>query len=84
VLATADPASREIADRLLRALVITPLIAWFDLPNAEERAARLVIVAAGFFTYRLLYPLDPLAGPVAPATRAWLERAFQSIIDDPV
>lgn len=83
VLATADPVSRDIADRLLRTLVMTPLIIWFDRADAEERAARLVILASGFFTYRLLYPLEPLAGSVVPATRAWLAAAFQSLVDDP-
>ncbi len=83
VLATADPVSREISDRLLRSAVLEPLAHWFDLPNASERAARLCIIASGFFTYRLLYPLDALTGDVAPATRAWLVRAFQSLVDDP-
>jgi AcrR family transcriptional regulator len=82
-LATADPGARAIADRLLRDLTIKPLAQWFDLPNAEERAARLVILASGFFMYRLLYPLEPLTGTMAPASRAWLEKAFQSLVDDP-
>lgn len=83
VLATADPVSREIADRLLRSLVIAPLVQWFGSDDGEERAARLVMIAAGFFNYRLLYPLEPLTGEVAPATRGWLERTLQAVIDDP-
>jgi AcrR family transcriptional regulator len=82
-LATADPGARAIADRLLRDLTIKPLAQWFDQPHAEERAARLVILASGFFMYRLLYPLEPLTGSMAPASRAWLETAFQSLVDDP-
>jgi AcrR family transcriptional regulator len=82
-LATADPGARAIADRLLRDLTIKPLAQWFDLPNAEERASRLVILASGFFMYRLLYPLEPLSGEMAPASRRWLENAFQSLVDDP-
>jgi AcrR family transcriptional regulator len=83
VLATADAGARAIADRLLRDLVMSPLAAWFDRPNADERAARLVMLASGFFVYRLLYPLEAVSGAIAPATRAWLERGFQSIVDDP-
>lgn len=83
VLATADPVSREIADRLLRSLVIEPLIRWFDREDAAERAARMVMLAAGFFTYRLLYPLDAFKEEVAPATRAWLAAQFQALVDDP-
>ncbi len=82
-LATADPGARAIADRLLRELTIKPLAQWFDLPNAEERASRLVILASGFFMYRLLYPLEALTGDMAPASRTWLENAFQSLVDDP-
>lgn len=81
VLATADPVSREIADRLLRSLVIEPLVKWFDRPDAEERAARMVMLASGFFTYRLLYPLEPLTGAASPATRAWLEQQFQALVE---
>jgi len=83
VLATADPGARAIADRLLRDRVLTPLAEWFDRPNAEERAARLMLLASGFFVYRLLYPLDAIVGDIAPATRDWLAQSFQSIIDDP-
>lgn len=82
VLATADAGARAIADRLLRKLVMAPLAQWFDLPNAEERAARLVLLASGFFVYRLSYPLDSWKGDLAPASRKWLENCFQSIIDD--
>ena len=82
VLATGDPVSRTVADRLLRELIITPLANWFDRENAEERAARLVLLASGFFVYRILYPLPAWEGELAPASRDWLERAFQSIVDD--
>jgi AcrR family transcriptional regulator len=84
VLAAGDPVSRAVADRQLRQLVIKPLTAWFDRDNAEERAARLVLLSSGFFLYRILYPLAAWEGDLAPASRAWLERAFQSVVDDPV
>lgn len=83
LLATADPGAREIADRLMRELVIEPLAIWFDQDNAEERAARLVLLASGFFQYRILYPLPAWEGDLAAASRNWLERAFQSVVDDP-
>ena len=83
LLATADPGAREIADRLLRDLVIAPLTRWFGAVDAEERAARLVVLASGFFLYRLHYPLRTWEGELAPASRDWLQRAFQSLVDDP-
>jgi AcrR family transcriptional regulator len=81
VLATSDAGARAIADRLVRELTIKPLANWFHLPNAEERAARIVVLASGFFVYRLLYPLDAWAGDIAPASRKWLEETFQSVVD---
>lgn len=81
VLATGDPAARAIADRLLRARVIGPLTRWFGGAEAEVRAARLLLVSAGFYTYRLLYPLAPLEGSLDPAMREWLEAEFQSLVD---
>lgn len=83
VLAAGDPVARAVADRQLRELVIKPLTMWFDRDNAEERAARLVLLASGFFLCRILYPLSAWKRDLAPASRAWLERAFQSVVDDP-
>ena len=83
VLATSDAGARAITDTLLRDQIIEPLSRWFDRPNAAERAARLVLLASGFFLYRLLYPLEAWSGDLAPASRSWLEQAFQSVIDDP-
>lgn len=83
LLATADPGAREIADRLLRELVIAPLTRWFGTTDADERAARLVVLASGFFLYRLHYPLPAWENDLAPASRAWLAGVFQSVVDDP-
>jgi AcrR family transcriptional regulator len=84
MLATSDPGAQAIADRLLREAVLVPLAAWFGRADAEHRAARVMALAGGFFTYRLLYPLDTWSGTLDPGSRAWLEQAFQSIVDSPV
>jgi AcrR family transcriptional regulator len=81
VLATGDPVAREIADRVLRRQVIGPLTAWLGGAEAEVRAARLLLVSAGLFLYRTLYPMAPLEGRLHPAMRSWLEREFQSLVD---
>ncbi len=81
VLATADTKARKVALRLLQARIIEPLVEWFGGADAEERAARLVAVATGFFTFRILLPLEPLAGEVSPATRQWLAKTLQAIVD---
>lgn len=81
VLATGDPVTRQIADRVLRSRVIRPLARWFGGAEAEVRAARLLLVSAGFYIYRELYPLAPMEGGLDPAMRAWLEAEFQSLVD---
>jgi AcrR family transcriptional regulator len=81
VLATADSAARKVALRQLRSRITEPLADWFGGPDADERAARLVAVATGFFAFRILLPLKPFKGTVSPATRKWLEDTLQAIVD---
>ncbi|MFW6093311.1 MAG: TetR family transcriptional regulator [Pseudomonadota bacterium] len=81
VFATSDTAARDVALRLLRLRVLAPLIEWLETEDAEERAARLVAVATGFFTFRVLLPLEPLTGEVSVETREWLARTLQDIVD---
>ena len=83
ILAAADPDARATIEQLLQDLIIAPLTAWFGGADAEHRAARLMLLASGFFLYRLVYPLPAWAGALDPDSRAWLERAFQSVVDDP-
>lgn len=81
VMATSDAGAREVAVRLLNEQIMQPLVAWFGTADAEDRAAQLVAVATGFFTFRLLLPLAPLAGEVSPGMRRWLADALQAIVD---
>jgi AcrR family transcriptional regulator len=80
---TADPAARNIAIELLQQRIIEPLTTWFGRPGGAERAAQFVVVATGFFTYRLLLPLPPLQGALSDSMRRWLERTLQAIVDGP-
>lgn len=82
VLSSGDPDARAIADATLRDRIHAPLAAWFGDARASSRATLILTLAAGFFTYRLLYPLDEWKGALEPASRRWLERAFQSIVED--
>lgn len=81
VFGAADSDARDVALRLLNERVLEPLRHWFDAPDAEERAARIMMIATGFFTYRILLPLGPFEGEIAPGTRAWLERSLQEVVD---
>lgn len=80
--AIADSEAREIALRLLRDRVFEPLSEWFGGEAADAKAARFMIVSTGFFTYRDQLPLAEFSGALEPSLRLWLEKAFQSIIDD--
>ena len=81
VFAAGDSAARASVLRLLGELVIEPLEAWFGAPEAAERAAQLLVVVTGFFTYRLMLPLAPLEGNPTPEMRQWLARTLQDILD---
>lgn len=78
---TSDSDAREVVLRLLRDRVAEPLAAWIGGPAATARAARLMIVATGFFTYRDQLPLEGVIDPLAPDLRRWLVDAFQAIVD---
>lgn len=80
-LAAGDPEARAIVDKALRERLHAPLCAWFGGDKASSVATLILTLAAGFFTYRLLYPLDEWKGALDPTSRRWLERAFQSIVD---
>jgi AcrR family transcriptional regulator len=81
VLASADPGSRAIAQRVLTEHVYQPLAHWFGPEEGDLRAARLMIVAAGLTLYCQVYGLDVLVPEPAPSLRAWLVHEFQSLVD---
>ena len=81
VMATSDAGARDVALRLLNEKIMIPLAAWFGGADAEDRAAQLMAVATGFFTFRVLLPLAPLTGQVSPGMRRWLAATLQAIVD---
>lgn len=83
VLAASDATAREIALRLLQARIVAPLAEWLGKPRAEERAAQVMAVATGFFTFRILLPLSPMRGHLSPPMREWLAETLQQIVDAP-
>lgn len=81
IFATGDSLARTSVLRILLAHVIKPLEAWFGEPEAAERAAQLMIVVTGFFTYRQMLPLPAIEGSATAAMRHWLSRTLQEIVD---
>jgi AcrR family transcriptional regulator len=81
VMATSDTGAGDVALRALNEEIMKPLVAWFGDRHAEDRAAQLIAVATGFFTFRVLLPLAPMTGEVSPAMRRWLAETLQAIVD---
>ena len=81
VRAAADPNVAGILRELAEQQMLEPLSAWLGGPDARARAAQILALCAGFFTYHVLVPLAPLSDALSPATRAWLERSIQDIVD---
>lgn len=79
--AAADPDAQSVALRIVRTRILLPLAGWIGGEGAEERAAAILALCAGFFTYRTLLPLDQFTGPMSPVARSWFEQALQDIID---
>jgi AcrR family transcriptional regulator len=82
--AAADRQAQAIALESVRERIAVPLAEWLGPPDAEARAAAMMAVASGFFTYRLLYPLPAFEGGMDPAARRWLEDNLQRLVDGKV
>lgn len=80
VFAAADPDAQAIAQTALEQKIVKPLGEFIGGFDGEVRAARLMAIATGFFTYRILYPLTPFAGPVSAADRRWLTTSFDNAL----
>ena len=81
--ATSDPVAQPIAQRLMTDHILKPLSHWLGGEAAESRAAAVLLLCAGLFTYRRLLPLEPFAGAMAPPARAWLEQSIQALSNPP-
>jgi AcrR family transcriptional regulator len=81
VYAAADSEAREVALRLLKRRILIPLELWFDSAEADARSAQLLIIVTGFFTYRLMLPLNALQGGTTPFMRDWLADTLQTVVD---
>jgi AcrR family transcriptional regulator len=78
--ATSDPVAQAIAQRLMIGQILQPLAVWLGGEGAQARAAEVLLLCAGLFTYRTLLPLPALVGPMAPEARRWLEEALQALV----
>ncbi len=81
ILATADPAARDMCRDLMHERIVIPLAAWLGGPAALQRAAQLNLLWMGFMTARQILPLQPLSGTDEGPMLQWLEVLFQDIAD---
>ncbi|MFA7585752.1 MAG: TetR family transcriptional regulator [Novosphingobium sp.] len=81
ILAAGDTAARDVALKVLTRQVVEPLRQWFGEPEPAERAAQLIAVVTGFYTYRLMLPLATIADVPTPAMQRWLADTLQEIVD---
>ena len=82
ILATADPAARDLCRDLMHERIVVPLAAWLGGRDSLQRAARLNLLWMGFMTSRQILPLQPLRGESEGTTLLWLEDQFQSLVTD--
>lgn len=78
--AAADRQAQAVALAAVRNRIAAPLAEWLGPPDADARAAAIMALTSGFFTYRLLYPLSPFEGRLEPAARRWLEDSLMRLV----
>jgi AcrR family transcriptional regulator len=78
-LSTGDADAREIAARVTREHVVAPLAKWLGPPDANARAAEIVILAIGFALFTRQIPLAVGGGEKKLAK--WFAQTIQSIVD---
>jgi AcrR family transcriptional regulator len=81
IFAAAHTETQAIAVALLHEKVMRPLEKWIGGRDAATRAAEIMAIATGFFTFQLVLPLKPFQGNVDGEVRRWLAVSLQAIID---
>lgn len=76
-----DRNANDVALRIHRTRVLLPLAAWLGPPDAEVRAAEILMMTAGFLIHRVMLPTGHFSDPIDPHVRDWLETTFQRIVD---
>ncbi len=81
VFAGGNSEARKSALRILKDRVVEPLRSWFGEPEATERAAQLMLLVTGFYTYRIMLPLEPIAGRSSAKMERWFAAVLQELVD---
>lgn len=81
VFAGGNSEARKAALRILKDRVVQPLQSWFGEPEAAERAAQLMLLVTGYYTYRIMLPLEPVAGRSSANMERWFAAVLQELVD---
>lgn len=82
VLSTSDPEARIISARVMEEHGIQPLAKWLGPPNAQARAARMIMLSTSFMLYTRQIPLMSPSDAIDNETSEWLARSLQAIINE--
>lgn len=81
VMAASDEGARDIAIRVLKEHVLTPLANRLGPPHAEDRALEIMALCTGFVVYTRQLALNQSANGVDSHVSDWLAKQIQNIID---
>ena len=77
-----DEEARQIAAKVTRDYVLGPSAQWLGSPNAEARAAYIMMVSFGFAVFLRLFGEDVPAHIAGPTAR-WIAELFDGVINRP-
>lgn len=81
VLSANDQQARGICARMLKQLAIKPLAEWLGPPNAEVRAARMIMLATGFMLFTRQVQLMVPDEATCNGTSEWMSVLLQDLVE---
>ncbi len=82
VYASAQSSTRDMAVNLVNERILAPFASWVGGKRGQVIAAQIMAIATGYFTYRLILPLEPFESKQRKAMETWLTESLQVLIDN--
>jgi AcrR family transcriptional regulator len=82
IMGATDPLIRSICQSMIERRFLRPLGVWLGGDDGEARAARILLLLSGFFTFWQVLPLPVLGTASEGPTRLWMEKSLQAIVDE--
>jgi AcrR family transcriptional regulator len=77
-----DEEARQIAAKVTRDYVLKPSAEWLGAPDADARAAYIMMVSFGFAVFLRLFDQD-VPGSIKEPTSRWIAALFEDVINQP-